>query len=131
MYSSVAAMFARTLYARGRNDEAEYYTRASEAAAGPIDVLSQIYWRSTRAKVLAQRGELEAAEALAREAVAFAEESDFLIPRADALLDLAEVLRLAGRSDEPADAVARALALYEAKGNVVMAERTRAALAAI
>ena len=128
MYSSVAAMFARTLYDHGRNDEAERYTEASEAAAGPIDVLSQIYWRSTRAKVLAQRRELEAAETLAREAVAFAGQSDFLIAHADALMDLAEVLRLAGRPDEAADAVARALTLYEAKGNLVMAERARAAL---
>jgi tetratricopeptide (TPR) repeat protein len=131
MYSSVAAMFARTLYARGRIDEAEHYTRASEAAAGPIDIHAQVVWRSTRAKVLAQRGELEAAEALAREAVAFAEQSDFLVTHADALMDMAEVLQLARLSDKAADAAARALALYEAKGNIVMAERTRAALAGI
>jgi class 3 adenylate cyclase len=125
-YSSVAAMLARTLCAQGRDAEAEHYTRASEEAAHPNDVLSQIVWRSTRAKVLAHRREFEAAETFALEAVAFAEQSDFLNAHADALMDLAAVLQLAGRSDGAADALSRAQALYERKGNIVMAERARA-----
>jgi class 3 adenylate cyclase/tetratricopeptide (TPR) repeat protein len=124
-YSSVAAMLARTLCAQGRHEEAEHYTRASEAAAHPNDVLSQIVWRSTRAKVLAGRNQFEAAEELALEAVAFAEQSDFLSNHGDALMDLAEVLRLAGRWSDAVDAFARARALYERKGNIVMAERAR------
>jgi hypothetical protein len=43
--------------------------------------------------------------------------------------DLAEVLTLAGRLDDACAALIRALALYERKGNLVMAERTRARLA--
>jgi hypothetical protein len=46
---------------------------------------------------------------------------------ADALIDLAEVLALAGQ-DARAE-LDRALALYERKGNLVMAERTRSGLA--
>lgn len=46
---------------------------------------------------------------------------------ADALLDLAEVLALAGQ-DARAE-LERALALYEQKGNLVMTERTRSRLA--
>lgn len=45
------------------------------------------------------------------------------------MLALAEVLRLAERESEAAEAMQEALALWEAKGNVVYAERTRALLA--
>jgi hypothetical protein len=62
-----------------------------------------------------------------REAVALAEETDMLKAHAEALLDLAEVLALVGR-DARAE-LDRALALYEGKGNLVMAERTRSRLA--
>src|SRR5206468_2304300 len=48
--------------------------------------------------------------------------------RGDARRDLAEVLRLAGRTQEAADAARSALSLYEQKGNVVMAGRARAVL---
>jgi hypothetical protein len=49
--------------------------------------------------------------------------------RADALVDLAEVLRLVGRKDEPKDVLEDALRLYERKGNVVSAARARDVLA--
>jgi hypothetical protein len=76
--------------------------------------------------MLARRGELEAGERLAREAVALAEETDMLNAHADALLDLAEVLALAGQ-DARAE-LEQALALHERKGNLVMAKRTRSRL---
>ena len=85
--------------------------------------------RAGRAKLLARRGDLDEAEALAREAVALAAETEFVDLRGDSLLALAEVLRLAGRTDEAAEAMRQALALWEAKGNVIYAERTRALLA--
>ncbi len=47
----------------------------------------------------------------------------------DAHLDLAEVLELAGRREEAAVELEKALALYERKGNLVLAERSRARLA--
>jgi thioredoxin-like negative regulator of GroEL len=92
-------------------------------------VLSHIVWRSTRAKVLAHRRELKAAEELAVEAVTFAEGSDFLNAHADALMDLAEVLQLAGRPEDAGDVLARAQSLYERKENVVMAQRARSSQA--
>ena len=54
-------------------------------------------------------------------------ETDMLNAHADALLDLAEVLALAGQ-DARAE-LEEAHALYERKGNLVMAERTRSRLA--
>jgi hypothetical protein len=74
--------------------------------------------------VLAHRGELQPAEALAREAIDRAGQTDMLNTQADALISLAEVLELANKLDDAGDALEQALALYEQKGNLVMAKRT-------
>ncbi len=81
--------------------------------------------------MLARRGECQVGEALARQAVALSRDSDYVNFRAPALLALAEVLTLAEKPTEAAPAVEEALALYEEKGNVVMAERARSQLAEI
>jgi hypothetical protein len=79
------------------------------------------------AKVLARRGELAGAEALAQEAIAFVAESDFLPVHADALEDLAEILRLVGREGSARDALEHAARLHEQKGSLARAARARAA----
>jgi hypothetical protein len=82
------------------------------------------------------RAKLEAAEAperaraLAVEAISLAESTDATNLLADALADLAVVLRVA-REDAAADATRRALFLYEQKGNVAAAERLTKVLAAV
>jgi Flp pilus assembly protein TadD len=48
--------------------------------------------------------------------------------KGETLVDLAEVLTAGGRSDQARDALEQALALFEQKGNVVMAGRTRSRL---
>ena len=77
---------------------------------------------------MARRGDLDEAERLAREGVALTEGVDYLNQMGEAWADLGYVLRLSGRRDEAADALRRALALFEAKGNVVTAGHTREAL---
>jgi DNA-binding SARP family transcriptional activator len=130
-FSSVAGLLARAVFAQGRYDEAERLTRASEEAARPNDIHSHILWRTTRAQVLAQKGDLKGAEALAVEAVGFAAESDFLDSHADALMVLAE-LRAQASSNEGAIAHAgAAICLYEQKENRRSAERARSRLRAI
>jgi tetratricopeptide (TPR) repeat protein len=128
-YSSTAAVLARANYAHGKYDEAERLTRAAEEASRPNDIHGQIMWRSIRAKVLARRGEVQAAEELGREAITFAEQSDFLNSHAHALADFAEVLEIAGRSSQAADALREAIGLYEQKENLFSAASMRAALA--
>jgi predicted ATPase/class 3 adenylate cyclase len=128
--STEAAFLALALHAQGRYEEAEYFTGVSEGSTTPDDVFSHIAWRGVRSKALARKGELEQAELLARDAVALAEETDGLNLYGDALLDLGEVLRTAGRPAEAGAATERALSLYERKGNLVSAARARAALAA-
>ena len=123
--STIAPILARAVYLQGRVEEAEQLTRVSEGAADPDDVTSQSGWRSVRALALARRGMTEEAVSLAREAVMIMERTDLLDSRAEALLDLAEVLRLGGRASEAATAASEALRLWEQKGSVVSAELAR------
>jgi tetratricopeptide (TPR) repeat protein len=88
-------------------------------------------WRAIRAKVHARRSRFDEAERLARESVALAESSDFLIAHADAVADLSEVLELAGRMDEAARAIEDATELYESKGNSLAAATCRERLRAL
>jgi class 3 adenylate cyclase/tetratricopeptide (TPR) repeat protein len=125
--STEAAFLAQALHAQGRYEEAEYFTGVCEGATTLDDVFSHVAWRGVRSKAFARKGELEHAELLAREAVALAEQTDGLNLHGDALLDLAEVLRTVGRPAEAVAATERALSLYERKGNLVSAERARAA----
>jgi len=124
-FSSISHALSNALYMQGRDDEAEALTRECEEASRSNDIHSHILWRSTRAKVLARRGDVAAAETLAREAVAFASGSDFLVAHADALADLAEVLEVAGRRDEGVRALRSAIDLHERKGNVLAVGQAR------
>jgi class 3 adenylate cyclase/tetratricopeptide (TPR) repeat protein len=124
-FSSLSHGLANALYMQGRYDETEELTRECELACRPNDVHSHILWRSTRAKVLARKGELEAAHDLAREAVAIASEGDFLPAHAGALEDLSKVLHMAGRGDEARLALTDAIRLFEQKGNLLAADRAR------
>jgi thioredoxin-like negative regulator of GroEL len=92
-------------------------------------VLTQILWRQVKAKVLALRGEWAEAERLAREALAVGEETDMLNAQGDAHADLAEVLTLAGKSDQARAALEQGLERFHRKGNLVMAGRMQARLA--
>ena len=89
-------------------------------------VVTEMLWRQTRATVLAHRGDHTPALRLARRAVELAEQADDLNAHGDALLDLGEVLALAGRRDEAAESLKQARTLYERKGNLVMAARVPA-----
>ena len=80
--STLAAVLAQILYARGRYDEVLELTALGRDESSPDDLHTQIQWRGPRAKVLARRGEAVEAERLAREGVELAEPTDFLNVRA-------------------------------------------------
>jgi len=82
------------------------------------------------ARVRARRQSIEDAEQLAREAEAIAAGTDFLVLHTGALLDLAEVLELAGRPKEAIVAAEEALERSSLKENHVGARRARARLEA-
>jgi tetratricopeptide (TPR) repeat protein len=125
---AAAGSLAQALYALDRLDEADDWTVRSEELGPSDDASKEMIWRRVRAKVLARRGEHADAERLALEAVAICEETERLDEQADVYADLAEVLLLAGRVEEAAEALKQALARYERKGNVVMAARTHSRL---
>jgi class 3 adenylate cyclase/tetratricopeptide (TPR) repeat protein len=123
-----SAWLARPLVDLGRHDEALELTRESEAMAAEDDITAQIPWREARGLILARRGEMEEAEKLAREAVEIAERTDWLNMQGDAQMALADVLRLAERTEDALDAARAALDRYERKGNVVAAGWARTLL---
>jgi class 3 adenylate cyclase/tetratricopeptide (TPR) repeat protein len=127
--STVAAFLAQALVAAGRYDEAEELSLVSEELAAAADVVTQVVWRAARAPALARRGDDARAEELARQAVDLAETTDFLDLQGEALLALADVLRVAGRGEEASPLVRDARESYARKGNVVAALRTDALLA--
>jgi ATP/maltotriose-dependent transcriptional regulator MalT len=129
--STIAAFLARALVADGRYPEAQAYTEISEETGAVADVVTQAVWRCARARCRARDGQTAEGERLAREAVDLAAGTDFLDLQATTLLDLAEVLRLAGRAEDVAPLVQAARDRYERKGNVVLAERTTAVLAEV
>jgi ATP/maltotriose-dependent transcriptional regulator MalT len=123
-------MLAQAVHAQGRYQEADAFCLVSEQTAAPEDFSTQVMWRGVRAKLLGRRGRLDEAAALAREAVRLAEPTDMLTIRADALVDLAEVLNLRGPSAEADAAAGEGLSLYDRKGDRVSAARVRRQLSA-
>jgi len=126
--ATVAAILADALARQGKLDEAARVAEESRSISAPDDLDAQPRWRAALARVLAARGETGDAERLAREALDLLEPTDFIVLRAEVFDLLAKILASAGRLDEAASVLERALALHEQKGNVVSAERSRAAL---
>jgi ATP/maltotriose-dependent transcriptional regulator MalT len=113
----------------GRLSEAERSAAVARDLTSPGDVLSQGLWRTATAKILANGGRYDEAQLLAGQALAMAAPSDWLCIRADALLDQAEVLSMAGRDADAARGVDRAAQLYALKGDTASVARARAAAA--
>jgi tetratricopeptide (TPR) repeat protein len=123
--ASIAGDLARMLYVQGRFDEAFECTQVAFALRSSLAAWPDTGWRGVRAMILARRGNVPAAIALARDAVALAESTDLLFIHARALEDLAEVLELGGQPEEAEPHRAKAIHLYDQKGITVLAERAR------
>jgi tetratricopeptide (TPR) repeat protein len=129
--STVAAILADCLYRQERYDDADEMLDVADEKGNDDDLYTQVRVRSGRAMLLARRGRGVEAEALAREAVTLAAETEFVDLRGDSLLALGEVLLLVGRTDQAVEAVHRARTLWEAKGNVAYAARASALLSSL
>jgi tetratricopeptide (TPR) repeat protein len=128
--SLTAGVLAQAFYALDRLDEADAWTERA-AEVGTIDAENEMLWRQVKAKLLARGGEHAEAERIARQAVAGGDESEMTNVQGDCYADLGDVLLLAGKPEEAAEALVQALERYERKENLVMAERTRERLAAL
>jgi len=114
--STSLAYLAVALLASGEPEEAERAALAAEEISAPDDSVNFALGRTARALVVADRGELDEAERLARSGVEYAFRTDFPLVRGDALAALARVLRRVDRDGEADEALAQAVELYEAKG---------------
>jgi tetratricopeptide (TPR) repeat protein len=132
LLSTIAGELARAHCLAGDLDAAFEMTRVAEELSAEDDIGSQALWRSVRARVLAHRdGDLTEAIRLASAAVGILSESDVLVRQADALLDLADILRLAGSPEPATKSLDEAAALLERKGNVVSLGHVSAAMATV
>jgi tetratricopeptide (TPR) repeat protein len=129
--STVAADLADALYRLHREAEAQHFADLSLELASKEDIASQVRGRAVKAKLLAAKGDYEAAYHLAREAVGLSDDTDDLFHRGQVLMALAEVLRLGGRDADAIPVLRQAVEVSERKGNVVTAQEARARLAGI
>ena len=123
--STMTALLSRLVRDQGRDDEALELSRAAEKAADEDDFDSQALWRAIRAPIIARAGDLAGAEALARRAVELVRRTEAPMMQADALAELAEVLRIAARPMEARVAIDEAIALHCSKGNLVSEAQCR------
>ena len=116
---------AHVLVAQGRDEDA-----IAELDQVP-DTYDDLAWKTARARVLARGGQTAEAVSLGREALAAIADSDNIPAHAGILAHFAELLSADGDQAGAADALAKAGALHEEKGNVLPAERCRLRLAAL
>jgi tetratricopeptide (TPR) repeat protein len=127
--STYAPQLGRYLCALGSYDEAEPLAKLGRELGSKQDYATQMLWRQVQAGVDAHRGKFDSAERLAREAVEIGAQTDALSSQGDALCDLAEVLKAAGRNGEAAAALEEALERYERKKNLAMVAQVKPKLA--
>jgi DNA-binding SARP family transcriptional activator/tetratricopeptide (TPR) repeat protein len=114
----------------GRWDEAETWTGHGRDVPVPDRFAeSAVLGLAARSRIAAHRGDLASAVEIGRRAVQLASDSDSINLRTRTLLALAEVHGKRGETSEADAALAAALRLYEAKGNITAAERVRTATA--
>ena len=123
------AELADVLYRRESLGKAERYARAARKASSRDDLVTQWMALAILAKVTARRGAFDEAEALAREATEMLAPTDALNMHAACMLDVAEVMSLAGRRAEAAGAIEEAVGLFRRKQNTVAAAHAESLLA--
>ena len=124
LLATSASSLAEAHYLDGDYEAAGHWVAIAREHVATNDLLAQIAWRSVWAKLLAREGQAGADE-MSEETVTRAQATDALNARAAAVMARAEVLRLMERPSDANETVAQALALYEQKGNVAAAARTR------
>ena len=129
--ATVLSMQAGAALELGREDEAMRLTDKARELATVDDVDPIARDCIVRARVAARHGDFAGAGELIAAARELIEPTDFTNLHFDLAFTRAEIARLAGHADEEREALAEVLALAEAKGHTVLAERGRAELAAM
>ena len=123
--STNAVEVSRNLADAGNLDEALRFANIALDMSASDDIASQGGGRAAKARALSLMGDHQTAEVLAREGVEIMGRTDYLHYHGDALMDLAGVLRRAGRTEEAIEAARQALALYDQKGATFLASSTQ------
>ena len=123
--STMVGYRAQAALELGRLDEALELADEARRLAQRDDFEPHARAGMVRARALARRGDLAAADDLIREAAATVEATDYLILHLDLAFARADIERSAGRTDGERQALERAAEVAEAKGNRVAAERAR------
>jgi tetratricopeptide (TPR) repeat protein len=122
----LCAFLAQARFALGKYPEA---SEVAEIAVSSANSIERALGLGVLARLRAREGDATEAEELIDEAVAIVERTDFLFDRGTVHLDRAEVMELLGRDEDARTARERALEMFEEKGDLVSAARTRALLA--
>jgi tetratricopeptide (TPR) repeat protein len=123
---SVAADLALVLLEMdGREREVLALADANAPLMIEDDVDAVVRWYAARARAVARLGDGAEAERLARRSVERALATDYEDLRGLSQVALAEILQRSGRTEEAAEALRKAVAVHEAKGNVVSAAAAR------
>ena len=120
--STTAGFLAHVLCDRNVIDEALTLTEQAEHISAEDDYLSQVLWRSARARALATRDPQQAL-GLAAEAVARAGAAGDPVFHGGSLLSLAEVHEAADRWPEALNAIQQAITLFQSKGATAYVEQ--------
>jgi class 3 adenylate cyclase/tetratricopeptide (TPR) repeat protein len=124
----LAALLAEALADLGQYEEAWQLAEAArEASHGFLHVMPHVL--GAEGIVLAHRGLFEEAEQGASKAIEMLRATEFVWSGADSLIILGEVQRLAGKRAEAEASIREALAIYENKGIVPLADQARSRLA--
>jgi tetratricopeptide (TPR) repeat protein len=122
--ATLTLLLAESLYAQGRYEEAEPLVEQAAATAIDDDLIDQVSLRIIGAKLRARRGDFDAAERLSQEAKELAPSSNERM-LGEVLVGRAEVLMLARKADEAAEALGEAVRLYEERRAKPLVERAR------
>jgi class 3 adenylate cyclase len=112
------ALLAEVVARLGRLDEAEELARLVAADASSHDLISQVLWRSTLARVRAREGSAQEAMELAAEARRLLADAEFPMLAIAALTAAAEAVNAGDEADEAERLLAEARRIAEAKGAV-------------
>src|SRR6266567_6009665 len=91
--ATLAALLALVLLGQGNLIEAESFALLARDTTLPEDFDAESYWRAANGRVLAEKGDLEGALRLHRDALEFNGRTDEIGIRADFLCSLAEVAK--------------------------------------
>jgi tetratricopeptide (TPR) repeat protein len=123
--STMAVILAECLYEQGRVDEAREVCAMARELSADDDVTNLVTLAFLEGALLAQDGDLVAAERTGREAVALADTTDHFKSRAYARLHLAATLARTDRDAEAASLSEEGLAIVEAKGDLTGLDMAR------